>query len=73
MGVGFEEEARASDVVPLGKDRLLGYACLRIFHSHGVVVVERNRDCIPVDNERRIIRLVVDWSYCVSRPSEMFP
>jgi hypothetical protein len=65
VGVGFEE-VRAYDVVPLGKDRLLGCARLRILHSYGVVVVERNWDCIPVGNERRMIRLVVlvvDWNY----------
>ena len=65
VGVGFEE-VRAYNVVPLGKDRLLGCARLRILHSHGVGVVEQNRDCIPVGNERRMVRLVVlvvDWSY----------
>jgi hypothetical protein len=47
-------------------ERIGGYARLRILHLHRVVVVEQNRDCIPVGNERRMIRLVVlveDWSY----------
>jgi hypothetical protein len=58
VGVGFEEEVRAYDVALLAMD-LLGYARLRILHSHGRGVVEGNRGCIPVGNKRRTIHLVV--------------
>src|ERR1700729_4154900 len=89
VGVGFGKEARESCyVAPLGMDRFLGCAHLRIPRSRdryslaaaaavgvvGVVgvVVERNRDCTPVGNEQRTIRLVaavvVDSSYCNTLP-----
>jgi hypothetical protein len=71
VGVGFGEQARVpSYVAPLGKDRFLGCACLRILRSRsryglaaavGVVgVAEQNRN--PVGNEQRTIRLAaVAW------------
>jgi hypothetical protein len=79
VGVGFGEQARVSCyVAPRGMYRFLGCACLRIFRSRsryslaaavGVVgVVERN--CNPVDNEQRTIRLVavVNLSYWNTLP-----
>src|ERR1700727_2820845 len=84
VGVGFGEQARVSCYVALlGMDRFLGCAHLRILRSRyslpaavGVVgVAERNRDCNPVGNEQRTIRLtaavvvvVEDLSYWNTRP-----
>jgi hypothetical protein len=85
VGVGFGEQARVSSyVAPLGMDRFLGCAHMRILRSRSryslaaaVGVAERNRNCNPVGNEQRTIRLtaaaaavvvVVDLSYWNTRP-----
>jgi hypothetical protein len=61
-------------------DQFLGCAHLKIFrsqsrysHAAAVGVTERNRNCNPVGNEQRTIRLtaavvVMDWSYWNTPP-----
>jgi hypothetical protein len=73
VGVGLGEQGRVlSYVAPFGKDRFLGYAHLKILCSRAVGVAERNRNCNPVGNEQRTIRLTaaaaVDLSYWNRRP-----